>query len=174
MLYILRYEKECDIQSLSQDLMAGGVPPEDIAKLRKLLRYSSHANRAVDLFANATFWSRAAHSVKRGLKGVENVLVEHSPFLVNIITDAIKGRLPEAQFPVVLESVPSTMKSAAAAATLKPWEVMVFVVGGATFEEAYHVARLNNAQETGARIVLGGTDILNTKIFLKNLDSIDG
>jgi len=173
MLYILRYEKECDLSSLSQDLLAGGVPPEEITKLRKLQRYSSHANRAVDLFANATFWSRAAHSVKRGLKGVENVLVEHSPFLVNIVSDAIKGKLPESQFPVVLESVPPTVKGTAGAAGLRPCEIMVFIVGGATFEEAYHIARLNNAQETGARIILGGTDILNTKIFLKNLESVD-
>jgi hypothetical protein len=39
--------------------------------------------------------------------------------------------------------------------------VMVFIVGGATFEEAKLVHELNAANE-GQRIVLGGTSILNS------------
>ncbi len=38
---------------------------------------------------------------------------------------------------------------------------MVFIVGGATFEEAKLVHELNAANE-GQRIVLGGTSILNS------------
>ena len=42
----------------------------------------------------------------------------------------------------------------------RPQDVIVFIVGGATYAEALAVAQLNRATQ-GVRIVLGGTNIHN-------------
>lgn len=46
-------------------------------------------------------------------------------------------------------------------AEIKPTEIIIFIVGGATFEEAKAVAELNRK---GYNIVLGGTNIINCKL----------
>jgi len=48
----------------------------------------------------------------------------------------------------------------------KPQDIIVFVVGGATYEEAKTVAQIN-ASTPGVRVVLGGTTVLNSSGFLK-------
>jgi len=175
MLYALRYEAEANIAELKDRLLRGGVAPEDAAKLETLLRYSNSRNRGVDLYSNSTIWSRAASQVKRGIMGVQNILQEHSPYVVSIIDAATKGKLKDSQFPLILESLPpgQNAASAAAAASAKVNEIIIFIIGGATFEEAYHVARINNTPSTTnpVRVILGGTTVLNTKTFLQNLSA---
>ena len=182
MLYALRYETEANLTELHARLVRGGVAPEDAAKVALLLKYSNARNRGVDLYSNSTLWSRAASSVKRGIRGVQNIFQEHTPYLVSVIDAATKGRLKDSQFPILPESLPSGASSsssaaagaassaAAAAASSKPNEIIIFVVGGATFEEAFHVARINSTSGGTVRIILGGSTILNTKSFIKNLD----
>lgn len=43
----------------------------------------------------------------------------------------------------------------------RPQDIIVFIIGGATFEEARYIAQLN-AATPGVRIVLGGTTIHNS------------
>ena len=45
-------------------------------------------------------------------------------------------------------------------------DIFIFVVGGATYEEARAVALLN-AQNKSQRVILGGTCMLNSATFLK-------
>lgn len=47
-----------------------------------------------------------------------------------------------------------------------PQEIVVFIVGGATYEEALTVNKLN---ESGYRIILGGTTIHNSESFLNEV-----
>lgn len=44
----------------------------------------------------------------------------------------------------------------------RPQDIIVFIIGGATYEEALTVYNLNRTNP-GVRIVLGGTTIHNTK-----------
>ena len=44
---------------------------------------------------------------------------------------------------------------------VKPTEIIIFIVGGATFEEAKAVAELN---KKGYNIILGGTNVINSKL----------
>lgn len=46
---------------------------------------------------------------------------------------------------------------------MKPTEIIIFIVGGATYEEAKAVAELNR-KGLGYNIVLGGTNIINSKL----------
>ena len=61
-----------------------------------------------------------------------------------------------------------------------PRLVVVFVVGGTTFEEAAAVAEINAAAArgegpagaTGARVLLGGTGVLNSSAFLRTVEAL--
>jgi hypothetical protein len=49
--------------------------------------------------ADNTDFITKTKNVLRGLKGVENVYTQHTPRLVTVISDLIKGKLAEANFP---------------------------------------------------------------------------
>jgi hypothetical protein len=51
----------------------------------------------------------------------------------------------------------------------RPQEVIIFIVGGTTYEESRSVA-LQNASNSGIRFILGGSVVLYSKRFLKDLE----
>lgn len=44
----------------------------------------------------------------------------------------------------------------------RPQEVVIFIIGGTTYEESRSVAQLN-ASNSGIRFIIGGTAVLNSK-----------
>lgn len=74
----------------------------------------------------------------QGVSGVENVLTQHQPLLVSLLDQLAKGRLPKAAFPYV-GAEPSVRVSS----------VIVFIVGGVTFEEAAKVGSSQGARGQG-------------------------
>jgi vacuolar protein sorting-associated protein 45 len=52
----------------------------------------------------------------------------------------------------------------------RPQDIIVFIVGGITFEEAFTVAELNKLNPN-CRIMLGGTFIHNSTTFLNDLSN---
>lgn len=167
-LYSLRYERHPSGQlPMLLDLLAaaGNVSPHRVGMVSKLLAYhhSLQAPPAAggfsDLFESASIFSGARDRFK-GLKGVENVYTQHSPRLEATLQNLIKARLKEQQYPFV-EGGGSTRD--------KPQDIIVFVVGGATYEEAKMVAQVN-ASSPGVRVVLGGTTIHNSSTFLEEVD----
>ena len=48
-------------------------------------------------------------------------------------------------------------------------EVIVFVIGGATYEESREVSLINAERESKTRIFLGGTSVQSSKSFLHDL-----
>lgn len=82
---------------------------------------------------------------------------QHSPRLEQTIAALAKGRLKEQTHPFV-EGGGVTRE--------KPQDVVVFIVGGVTLEEAKSVAQIN-ASTPGLRVVLGGTGVLNSAMFLE-------
>ncbi|KAG0164523.1 vacuolar protein sorting-associated protein 45 [Apophysomyces sp. BC1015] len=152
LLYALRYEKAPNnaIKALIDLLDRAGVSEQ------------KSSQRQDDLFSNQTFLSRGKNALK-GLKGVENVYTQHTPLLGETLDLLIKTRLKEASYPYV--------DSQYQIAHERPQDIIVFMVGGATFEEAKYIAQLN-ATTPGVRIVLGGTCIHNGKSFLQQLDQV--
>ncbi|KAI0382651.1 Sec1-like protein [Hypomontagnella monticulosa] len=167
-LYALRYEKHpSNSLAMLVDLLtaAGGVPARQADLVAKLLMYhhslqqSQAAGGIADIFESGGIFS-GARAIK-GLKGVENVYTQHSPHLETTLQNLIKGRLREQQYPFV-EGGGTTRD--------KPQDIIVFVVGGATYEEAKTVASIN-ASSPGVRVVLGGTNVHNAATFLEEVDN---
>ncbi|KAJ5566918.1 Short-chain dehydrogenase/reductase SDR [Penicillium sp. DV-2018c] len=171
-LYALRYEKQANnALPILLDLLvtAGEVPSHRVNIIPKLLTYHRSlqappvAGGFSDLFESTSFFSGARDRFK-GLKGVENVYTQHSPRLEVTIQNLIKGRLKELQYPF-LEGSGHTRD--------KPQDIIIFMVGGTTYEEAKMVAQVN-ASSPGVRVVLGGTSIHNSTTFLEEVDDAVG
>ena len=96
----------------------------------KLLTYHSSLQQIQstggisDMFESAGIFSGAAGRFK-GLKGVENVYTQHTPRLELTLQNLINRRLKDQQYPFVEGG--GTTKD-------KPQDIIVFMIGGATFE----------------------------------------
>lgn len=167
-LYSLRYEKHpSNALPMLLDLLtaAGNVPARRVEMVTTLLTYHHSLQAAPaaggfsDLFESSSIFSGARDRFK-GLKGVENVYTQHSPRLEATLQNLIKARLKEQQYPFV-EGGGTTRD--------KPQDIMVFMIGGATYEEAKMVAQVN-ASSPGVRVVLGATSIHNSTTFLEEVE----
>ena len=166
-LYSLRYEKHPSNQTpMLLDLLtaAGNVPSRCVDLISELLIYHHSLQAAPaaggfsDLFESSSIFSGARSRLK-GLKGVENVYTQHSPRLEATLQNLITARLKEQQYPFI-EDGGSTRD--------KPQDIIVFMVGGATYEEAKIIAQIN-ASTPGVRVVLGATSIHNSTTFLAEI-----
>ena len=144
---------------------AGNVPASQVNLVLVLLAYHHSLQAAPaaggfsDLFESSSIFSGARDRFK-GLKGVENVYTQHSPRLEATLQNLIKARLKEQQYPFV-EGGGTTRD--------KPQDIIVFIVGGVTYEEAKMVAQVN-ASSPGVRVVLGATNIHNSTTFLEEVE----
>ncbi|XP_071722686.1 vacuolar protein sorting-associated protein 45 homolog [Rutidosis leptorrhynchoides] len=159
MLYALRYEKESPVQLMQLfNKLASRSAKYKPGLVQFLLKQAGVDKRTGDLYGNRDFLS-IARNMARGLKGVENVYTQHQPLLFQTIESITKGRLRDVDFPYVGNHFQQG----------RPQDVIIFIVGGTTYEEARSVA-LFNASNTGVRFILGGSAILNSKRFLKDLE----
>ena len=115
-----------------------------------------------DGLAPGNLINRFQKTLLKDLKGVENVYTQHLPTLHNTLTSLIKGRLNTNVYPF-LEPERGTKE--------KPQDIIIFMVGGVTFEEAKTVATVN-ASVPGVRVVLGGTQVHNSASFMESVEGI--
>ncbi|KAJ8614424.1 hypothetical protein CTAYLR_000753 [Chrysophaeum taylorii] len=158
LLYCLRYEGSANVERIKVSLEDARVAPEKILLVDAILRYGGRAVRGPGLFGSErSLMAKMTQSLKTSLEGVENVYAQHVPLLMETLDMVNKSKLKDQHYPAV------TCVSAA-----KPREVIVFVVGGVTYEEACKVAELN-AANSGLKVVLGGSYIHNSTSFLDDL-----
>merc|ERR1740130_2484856 len=126
--------------------------------------------RSGDLFSNKSWLAVQKKNLQRSVKGVQNVYTQHTPYLGQILEKLSKGVLAETLYPYL----PSAEAAAGAGAKkAAPTQILVFMLGGVTYEEARYVAEMN-AANPGVRILLGGTCVHNCSTFLQELSRMDG
>ncbi|XP_073744587.1 vacuolar protein sorting-associated protein 45 isoform X5 [Callorhinus ursinus] len=159
MLYALHYERHSSnsLPGLMMDLRNKGVSEKYRKLVSAVIEYGGKRVRGSDLFSPKDAVAITKQFLK-GLKGVENVYTQHQPFLHETLDHLIKGKLKENVYPYL---GPSTLRD-------RPQDIIVFIIGGATYEEALTVYNLNRTTP-GVRIVLGGTTVHNTKSFLEEV-----
>ncbi|XP_058200811.1 vacuolar protein sorting-associated protein 45 homolog [Rhododendron vialii] len=159
MLYALRYEKESPVQLMQLfNKLASRSPKYKPGLVQFLLKQAGVDKRTGDLYGNRDLLN-IARNMARGLKGVENVYTQHQPLLFQTMESIVKGRVRDVDYPFIGNHFQQA----------RPQEVVIFVVGGTTYEESRSVA-LQNAANSGIRFILGGSAILNSKRFLKDLE----
>nr|GEU46524.1 vacuolar protein sorting-associated protein 45 homolog [Tanacetum cinerariifolium] len=159
MLYALRYEKESPVQLMQLfNKLASRSPKYKPGLVQFLLKQAGVDRRTGDLYGNRDILN-IARNMARGLKGVENVYTQHQPLLFQTMESITKGRLRDVDYPFVGNHFQQG----------RPQEVVIFIVGGTTYEESRSVA-LQNTLNSGIRFILGGSSLLNSKRFLKDLE----
>lgn len=160
LLYLLRYERTSgnEIKNLRNELQRRGANDMHIKLVYNMVEYAGAKVRGSDVFGqNQNALSNAKKFIK-GLKGVENIYTQHKPLLSEILENLLKGRLREQQYPYLGKDVFRD----------KPQDIIVFVVGGVTYEEAIAVYQVNSSNP-GVRVILGGTTVHNTESFLEEV-----
>ncbi|GLE00104.1 hypothetical protein PINS_up008831 [Pythium insidiosum] len=159
-LYVLRYETNSSVQiKVVKDLLlAAGLPSDRVALVDCFLKYGGSSVRAGDLYGDRGL-KKFMRAVTQGVQGVPNVYAQHVPPLIRHLETIMKGNLLDNEFGIVNGTTTPGIK--------KVRDVIVFVCGGVTFEEAAKVAELNQKLASqGQRILLGGTFIHNSSTFL--------
>ena len=163
LLYSLRYEQHSGNRTARflNMLEERGLDPQLLHVAAALKRYAGAEVRGGDLFKSKSIlsmFSRAVAELKGGVKGVTNIYTQHIPQIIETLNDILKCKLSEKDYPfqggVVVRD--------------RPQEIIVFFVGGVTFEEAYAVQRLVNATPS-LNITLGGTHVHNSKSFMQDV-----
>lgn len=192
LLYALRYSKQKqELAALTRSLVTRGATDNDIRIIDNLLEYSWPISNSdgFDLFhviktgnlnttssgstalVDSQTATKAMASLKKRLvqelKGVDNVYTQHEPLLVEILNKLIKGQLPDASFPSLATGtswkvIPSGQR---------PKEIIVFFIGGVTYEEVCSLHKINSSTPD-VDIILGGTCVHNSRTFLQEVCSV--
>jgi vacuolar protein sorting-associated protein 45 len=174
MLYCLRYENASPnnaISAVKEAMKRGGVPPSNVHLIDAVLRYAGASARGPGLYGtNKDTASKLMKSFMTSVQGVSNVYSQHSPVLMDTIEAAVKGKLKGDTHPLITGSGGRTSSFVENLAL--PQEVLIFMVGGMTYEEATKVNEFNQANSGRIRIVLGGSTVHNSTSFLEELKSI--
>lgn len=175
MLFALRYQKTqtANIASLINIMLSNGVSREDARLVYVLLNIAGADQRQDDLFSTESLLAKGRSALK-GLKGVENVYTQHTPHLSQTLENLFKGRLREASYPFVESPGPNSSLQ-------RPQDVIIFMIGGTTYEEARTVALFNQdpvtasnggiANPAGVRLLLGGTCVHNSSTYIEMIRS---
>lgn len=170
LVYNMRYEKFGQ-PSRVEELLQG---VDERLMLRKLREY--YGDRSVDvLFASSGMMA----SIVKTFSDVGNIYTQHEPALKKVLHSLITGKLESEQYPFAPCTPPPT------GSVVRPKEVIVFMCGGMTYSEAAMVSGINKGTTFSAgsltlspaaaadiRVLLGGTDVLNSKQFLDQLSHV--
>jgi len=141
-------------------LTRNGVDREEVALISSLHEYAGASLRVGDLLGTKNIFTLARKQVKRGLTGVTNIYSQHKPLLAEILEQVSKNKLKDSVYPYLVGNPTKD----------RPQDVIVFIMGGTTYEEACTISEFNTKPENqGMRVILGGTTIHNSKSFLKEV-----
>jgi len=147
--------------------------------LHAILDYGGSKFRQADLFCTQTPMAITRRFI-RGLRGVDNVYAQHVPLVRDILDQLFRGKLKDTSYPTAIskdqtaamttttnyrnnQNQSSQQQQQQMGQIVKPSEVIVFVIGGVTYEESLNVQQMD---KQGARIILGGSYVHNFNSFM--------
>ena len=162
LLFALRYEHSSNLHRVKSEMRKGGVPDEMIDLMDTILKYAGSRVRGPGLYGVGTkdIMSKMTKSFITSVQGVQNVYAQHKPVLIDTLQALQKGKLKQESHPFImgrggLDEIPS--------------EVIVFMAGGVTYEEAAKVNEFNKNNAGKMQVILGGSTIHNSTSFLEEL-----
>ncbi|XP_056643898.1 vacuolar protein sorting-associated protein 45 [Diorhabda sublineata] len=160
MLYALRYQNHSnnDVTGLIELLKKRNVSDRLLKNIVNILEYAGSHARQSDLF-NVENAVKITKRFIKGLSGVDNVYTQHKPLLHETLEDLIKGKLKEQMYPYL----------GSHGANGRPQDIIIFIIGGATYEESLTVHSINKNYPS-FNVLLGGTTIHNSSSFLNEVE----
>lgn len=148
MIYSLHYEKTPGnaIDDLKAQLRNRNCPREKLDLMDNLLKIAGEDHRLHNLFKQSTGhrFKSVARAVGQFGKEVQNVLTEHTPLLRKIVNRAYNGTLETERYPVM--QVAGCPIPTAQAPFVRGKDIIVVMVGGATYSEAMLLSQINNKE----------------------------
>jgi hypothetical protein len=101
MLFALRYENDEKVFQVKEALKKEGLGDTQVKIIDCLIEYAGKAIRSGDLFQNKDLMAKGKQFFSSIFKDVQNVLLQHKPWLFNIVDQAMKGKLTIQDYPVL-------------------------------------------------------------------------
>ncbi|KFD62740.1 hypothetical protein M514_09198 [Trichuris suis] len=158
MLYALRFESHpsSDLRGLVNLLRKRGVPEKYYRAVYDVVEFGGLKWRGIDPSADIDP-IKITKKFIQDLKGVENIYTQHKPVLSELLGELAKNRLKETSYPY----------ASGCSAPVRLQEVIVFIFGGATYEES--LAVYNFSQNFPLKVLLGGTAMHNGRSFIEEV-----
>ena len=170
LLYALRYEHSGNLHMVQQAMKKGGVPPDMVNLVNVMLRYGGSKSRGPGLYGEQNnLMTKMTKSFMTGVQGVSNVYSQHVPLLMDTVQSVIKGKLRRDTHPFVEGSYPTKNRNNQPPETIVPQEIIVFMVGGVTYEEGTKISEFNQLYKGKYQVILGGSTVHNSTSFLEEL-----
>jgi len=145
LLYAIRYEQHGFLARVKSSMMDGGVPPDMVDLMDIILRYAGEKVRGPGLFGSHDVISKMTKNFMSSVQGVSNVYAQHVPLVIDTINGIVRNRLKE---------------------------ILIFMLGGITYEEATKVYEFNQTNTYGVKVVLSGSTVHNSTSFLDELKAL--
>lgn len=158
------------VGQLQDYLVTAGVKdrePKTFGAIEAVLRVAGQQQRAGDLYATRSLVNKALTMFK-GLQGVENVYTQHTPLITATLTNISQDKLDPGSYPYMAASADEAMAYQNMYKRAPPKEVILFIVGGSTYEEAKAVQEWNE-RNPHMRVIIGGTAVLNSTSYIHGL-----
>jgi vacuolar protein sorting-associated protein 45 len=169
LLYALRYEQSGNLNMLQQAMKKGGVPPDMVSLISVMLRYGGSKSRGPGLYGDQhNIMSKMTKSFMTSVQGVQNVYAQHVPLLMETVQSIVKGKLRRDTHPFVPGSIKLNSPGVPPENVI-PSDVIIFMVGGVTYEEGTKVDEFNQANKGRIQVILGGSTVHNSTSFLEEL-----
>jgi len=185
LLYALRYEQSGNIHMVQSAMSKGGVPPDMVNLVNVMLRYGGTKSRGPGLYGDDhNLMSKMTKSFITSVQGIENVYSQHVPLVMETIQSIMKGKLSPKTYPIVPGSSSYNVSQstrqhhhhhtgtggpAVSAAEVVPEEILIYMVGGVTYEEGTKISEFNKAMKGRVQVILGGSTVHNSTSFLDEL-----
>lgn len=152
MLYALRYEGRADAVTaeLTSLLQQRRCPPEKLRLVEVLQKYAGRAERVGDVFRSSEggLLQSVVRAAGLGFDGGEaqNVFTQHEPWVRRIVNRLYNDDLPATEYPY--QRLNANNEAGGETGTERivmthPKDIVVFVVGGATYEEVLFAHNVN-------------------------------
>lgn len=168
LLFALRYETSGNLHRVRAAMAKGGVPPDMLELVDSMLRYGGSGQRAPGLFDQDQSMVSKMTKLMTSVQGVSNVYSQHTPLLMETLQAIARGKLRAETHPFVPGSV--TRQTGVSPDTVIPNEIIVFMVGGVTYEEATKVSDFN--ETSPIKVMLAGSTVHNSTSFLEELKAL--
>lgn len=99
-----------------------------------------------------------------------NVYMQHIPEISTLLTDFSKNKVPKEKLKTIRASGSSANSSLPSSAP--PQDIVLFVVGGVTFEEARFVHQFNETMKNKMRVILGSTSVISTSDYINSIRNL--
>jgi len=165
LLFALRYETCGNLNRVRTEMRNGGVPDDMVELMDTMLGYAGRQERGPGLYGVGTkdIMSKMTKSFMTNVQGVSNVYSQHVPVLMDTIHAIAKGKLKNATHPYIIGK---------GGTDEIPKEVIVFMAGGVTYEEASKISEFNDNNVGKMRVILGGSTVHNSTSFLEELKNL--